>query len=115
VVVPNICTDTYVTNFVAWALPSLVKETLKNSFISIIQTPSSPKTKIGDIHEWYKLSIMVVGKIARILHNALIGLLELMNHLSSGCSHLWTLKACNSFDMSHVVWWAFRWQWESQT
>lgn len=110
VVVPNICTNTHVTNFVTWALLFLVKETLRNSSIFVIQTPSSPKTKIGDIHEFYKLSIMVGGKIAKILHNAFLNLLELMNHLSSGCSHLWTLKACNSFDMSHVVWWAFRWQ-----
>ncbi len=115
VVVPNICTNTHVINFVAWALPSFVKETLKNSSISVIQTPSSPKTKIRDIHECYKLSIMVGGKIARILHNVFINLLELMNHLNNGYSHLWTLKACNSFDMFHVVWWAFRWQWESQT
>jgi len=50
-------------NFVAEALPSLVKETSRNSSIFVIQTPSSPETKIKDIHEWDKLNIWLEERL----------------------------------------------------
>ncbi len=89
-VLPSICTNTPVTDSAARALPSVVKETsARNSAISM-RTPSSPETKIGDIHEWCtSLCIMVGGKTARILHNnqfARVQQLPLMSRLKSGCS-----------------------------